>query len=97
MAGGQQILIWHDATGDSAAPDYRGTWLRNRGNFVEMGRWDPFALAAAFPTIFGTAEHWFVSGMLTAAGSRTLQDDGDEADTLRTAARTSKKRSSMMV
>ena len=49
MAGGQQIVIWHDSTGDSAAPDYRGTWLCHQGNFVELGRWDPLALAA-FPT-----------------------------------------------
>jgi len=79
MAGGQQILIWHDATGDSAAPDYRGTWLSHRGNFVEMGKWDPFALAAAFPIIFGTAEPWFVSEMRTAAGGlRSQRDAGDE-------------------
>ena len=96
MAGGQQVLIWHDATGDSAAPDYRGTWLRHQGIFVEMGKWDPFALAAAFPIIFGTAEPWFVSGMRTAAVVRSRTPMMMPTQ-LQAATSTSRKRSSMMV
>ena len=89
MAGGQQVLIWHDATGDSTAPVFQGVWLCHNGNFVELGKWDPLALPAAFPLIFGTGEPWFQSGMPTAVGAqrnshrstrRSSPQDGEEDD-----------------
>jgi hypothetical protein len=81
MAGGQQILLWHATNGDSVAPKFTGTWLCHNGNFVELGKWDPLALAASFPIIFGNAEPWWHSGMRTATGLQP-QQTGDEAATV---------------
>ncbi len=55
MAGGQQILIWHDHWGLPPAPDYRGTWLCHQAISLSWAGSGTRLRCASAPLIFGSA------------------------------------------
>jgi hypothetical protein len=81
-----EVLFWHDPTGDQEAPPNPGIWLCGQGNFIYLNQRSPHAMPILFPTIFGTGEPWFRTGLPTSTNRQQqpqrpqCRQDGTDSD-----------------